>query len=510
VGGGAQSIVTADLGNGHQDIVVLGSPPGDASSVSVLLGNGNGTFKPAITTKLLPGANAIAVGDFNHDGKLDLVVTNPVKNLVEVLRGNGDGTFQPNPLILTAGAGASSVAVGDFQHNGNLDLAVTNSVSNTVSVFLGNGNGTFQAVKNITLGNTTVSGGVVSMGAINLVAGPVAVAAADLGNGQVDLVVANNASNSVSVLLGNGDGTFRRGQTIKGVANSQAVMVADFNHDGKPDVIIEQIAGGDAAQTSETVLLGNGDGTFKPPISRFLGQGLIGLAVGDFNGDGKTDIAAADGFGTTVDVFSGNGNGTFAATPSDFQTGGGPFGVATGDFNGDGRPDLAVANSIGNTVGVLLNTSGRAGTTTTLRVSVPSAAVGQKETLTATVTSPAGKPSGTVTFFDGTRVLGTAPLNAAGQATLTVSLSLGSHSLKASFGGNSAFDPSTSAVVIEPVHATPLFDGSVVQGTSAPNANGKAASTTPFATPGGHRIKAVSDSDSLFAAALASLLEQVS
>src|SRR5262249_55615222 len=227
VGGGARSILTADVGNGHQDIVVLGSPTGSSSSVSVLLGNGNGTFRPAITTHLPVQANSLAVGDFNHDGKLDLVFTNSSNNTVEVLRGNGDGTFQSNPLILPVGAGPTSVAVGDFQHDGKLGLAVTNSGSNTVSVLLGNGDGTFHAARNIAVGTV-----------------PTSVAAVDLGNGQVDLVVTNLVSNNVSVLLGNGDGTFRSGQTIA-AANASNVAVGDFNGDGKPDVFVEEITQGD-------------------------------------------------------------------------------------------------------------------------------------------------------------------------------------------------------------------------------------------------------------------------
>src|SRR5262245_20479918 len=165
VGGGARSILTADLGNGHQDIVVLGSPIGSSTSVSVLLGNGNGTFQRPLTTNLPVAANSLAVGDFNRDGKLDLVLTNSSNNTVEVLRGNGDGTFQSNPLILPVGAGPVSVAVGDFQHNGKLGLAVTNSGSNTVSVLLGNGDSTFQAARNIAVGTV-----------------PTSVAAVDLGN----------------------------------------------------------------------------------------------------------------------------------------------------------------------------------------------------------------------------------------------------------------------------------------------------------------------------------------
>jgi Ca2+-binding RTX toxin-like protein len=312
----------------------------------VLLGNGDGTFKRAITTNLPVQANSLAVGDFNRDGKLDLVFTNNSNNTVEVLRGNGDGTFQSNPLILPVGAGPTSVAVGDFQHDGKLELAVTNGNSNTVSVLLGNGDGTFQAARNIAVGTV-----------------PTSVVAVDLGNGQVDLVVANLSSNNVSVLLGNGDGTFRSGQTIA-VANASNAMVGDFNGDGKPDVMIEELPPGDAIATSEVVLFGNGDGTLHPGATQLLGSSLFGLAVADFSGDGKQDIAVLNPLGplggNLLEVFSGNGDGTFATPPDNFPTGGDPFGVAAGDFNGDGRPDLAVANAIGGNVGVLLNTSATA------------------------------------------------------------------------------------------------------------------------------------------------------
>src|SRR5262249_41228784 len=149
------------------------------------------------------------------------------------------------------------------------------------------------------------------------------------------------------------------------------------------------------------------------PISQFAGGGLIGLAVGDFNGDGKLDFATANGIGSGVDVFTGNGDGTFAGPkniPDSFNN----FGLATGDFNGDGRPDLAVANTFGNSVGVLLNNGGKpvaAATMTTLGTSMRSAVVGQAVTLTATVTSFVGTPAGTVTFFDGSTALGSATLD---------------------------------------------------------------------------------------------------
>jgi hypothetical protein len=503
----------------------------------VLLGNGDGTFKPAITTHPPVAANSVAAGDFNRDGKLDLVFTNSSNNTVEVLRGNGDGTFQSNPLILPVGAGPLSVAVGDFRHIGKLDLAVTNSGSDTVSVLLGNGDGTFQAAKNLTVGTV-----------------PTTVAAVDLGNGQVDLVVANLFSNNVSVLLGNGDGTFRLGQTIAGVANASNVMMGDFNGDGKPDVMVEELPPGDAIATSEVVLFGNGDGTLHPGATQFLGSSLIGLAVGDFSGDGKQDIAVLNPLGplggSLLDVFSGNGDGTFAAPPDNFQTGGDPFGVAAGDFNSDGRPDLALANTIGDNVGVLLNSSARtaAATLTALRTSTATAVFGQTETLTATVTSPAGTPTGLVTFFDGATALGSAPVNAAGQATLPVSLGLGAHALTASYGGNPAFAASTSAAVSEsvgraasavalaasanpvgqdrsvrftatvtavapgagaPTGAVTFFDGETVLGTVPLGATGKATLTKSFSTLGGHTIRAAYAGSANFLGSSQAVTEQV-
>src|SRR5262249_34935690 len=163
-----------------------------------------------------------------------------------------------------------------------------------------------------------------------------------------------------------------------------------------------QFAGADAGEWLVTVLPGDGDGTFGAPITRDSGFGSIGLAVGDFDGDGKLDFATAQAFGTQGDGVPGNGDGTFG-TPRFFASGGASLGPpASGDFNGDGRPDLVVPLDFSNAVGVLLNTTGQAAaTTTTLNTSVPSAVFGQTQTLTATVNSAAGTPPGTVTFFDG-------------------------------------------------------------------------------------------------------------
>jgi hypothetical protein len=548
VGSQPNTVVTADLnGDGKQDVVVLneGEFPDRVSSVSVLLGNGDGSFGPAITTSLLPGATSAAVGDFNRDGKADLAVTSGLNNSVEILQGNGDGTFQANPLVIPVGTqqnfmgSIQPVAVGDFLHNGKLDLAVANPGSNTVSVLLGNGDGTFGPRVEYPVGTV-----------------PLSVAALDLGNGHVDLVVANHDSSDVSVLVGNGDGTFQPAQNIDVKAQAfgldshpLTLRGGDFNGDGKPDVLISQFAGADAGESLVTVLLGNGDGTLRSPITRDVGFGSIGLAVNDFDGDGKLDFAMSEAFGGQLRVFPGNGDGTFGS-PRAFASGGAfPGSPASGDFNGDGRPDLVVPIPFSNAVGVLLNTSGQAAaTTTTLNTSVPAAVFGQAQTLTANVSSPAGTPTGNVTFFDGKTALGSAPLNAAGQATLTVALAIGNHVLTASFGGSNAFDPSTSAAVagtvspaatavvlsastnpvrtgapvtftatvtaVAPGAGTPtgtvtFFDGGTVLGTVKVNANGQASLTLSLAIVGSHAIKAAYSGDSNFTAGSQTIAEQV-
>jgi hypothetical protein len=352
------SIVTADVDNdAKQDIVVLnqGQIPNRTSSVSVLFGKGDGSFQPAVTTSLLAGATAVATGDFDRDGQLDLAITSGLNNSVEVLRGNGDGTFQDNHLIIPVGnqgtftPSIQSVVVGDFLHNGKLGLAVVNPGSNTLSVLLGNGDGTFQPRVDLPVGSS-----------------PVSVVAVDLGHGNIDLAIANRASRDLSILVGNGDGTFQPAQTVDvkfqsfGIDSQPFTLKAgDFDRDGKLDLVISQFVGFDVGESFVTVLRGKGDGTFQAPIHTDIGVNLIGLAVVDFNRDGKLDLAAADsGFVTgAAQVFLGNGDGTFGNRNIFPTNGGAAFGVATGDFNRDGRADLAVANTFSDDVRVLLNTS---------------------------------------------------------------------------------------------------------------------------------------------------------
>jgi hypothetical protein len=346
--------------DGKLDLVVANAGFGGLpvpGHVSVLLGNGDGTFEAAPTVAAGKAPRSVAVGDFNSDGLPDLAVANEGdRNLgdpgnVSVLLTRGDGTFQA-ALTFTAGNHPQSVTVGDFNGDGKPDLAVANAGNlnlgdpGNVSVLLGNGDGTFGAPLTFATGTAPLS---VAVGDFN-------------GDEKPDLAVANFSSRTVSVLLGNGDGTFQAPLTFTtGTRRPRFVAVGDFNGDGKPDLaVIMQIT----LLTGEvSVLLGNGDGTFQAPLSFPSGRNPRSVAAGDFNGDGLPDLAVANsgdafnGHPGNVSVLLGNGDGTFQA-PLTFATANFPVSVAVGDFNGDGKPDLAVANSSFNVSVVLGNGNG--------------------------------------------------------------------------------------------------------------------------------------------------------
>jgi hypothetical protein len=268
---------------------------------------------------------------------------------VAVLLGNRDGTFQPAQAF-GAGPNPQSVAVADFDSDGILDLAIANNVdpNGTVSILTGNGDGTFQAVRSFAAG-----------------AAPVFVTVADLnGDGRPDLALANDSpgsyfrGNPVNVLLGNGDGTFQAAQPYTAGPSPQAVAAADFNGDGIPDLVVAN--GGDyfGLFKGVSILLGMGDGTFQPAQNYTVDTGSpASVAVKDFNGDGILDLAVADADSSSspgrVNILLGNGDGTFRAGQS-YSVGSSPQAVAVGEFNGDGHSDLAVTNTIFGTVSLLL------------------------------------------------------------------------------------------------------------------------------------------------------------
>jgi len=339
---GARAIVTADLNlDGNLDLAIVADNPGVVGKPGltyVYLGTGLGTF-PAPNDYPADNPNSVAVGDFNGDGALDLVVTAGPPG-VAVLLGNGDGTFQA-PVTYSVGYHSVAVAVGDFNGDGHLDLAVAtcNSCGTTyttgeIAILLGNGDGTFQPAQNYPAGIA-----------------PSDVAIADLnGDGILDLAVANSAYNQgwYTILLGKGDGTFQPAVSYQLTGAAYSVAVGDFNLNGIPDLVI-------GASPYMSILLGVGDGTFQPPIN-YPGMGTV--AIGDMNGDGKPDLVSS-GVGTdAVSVMLGNGNGTFQpaiVNPAGPGVGGCCVanGVTVADFNGDGKLDVAVLG-LYNAIAVLL------------------------------------------------------------------------------------------------------------------------------------------------------------
>ncbi len=316
-----------------------------------------GTGKAAITwsnpqsptTGAYP--DALAVGDFNNDGIPDLAVPSASTGTLTILPGKGDGTFTATASSLQAGSDPLAIVAGDFNGDGIIDLAVANSGANNLSIFLGNGDGSF-----------TVSASHPPTGS-----NPAAMVVGDFnGDGIPDLAVANGGSSTVTVELGNGDGTFTPSPLSSETGGQpRSMAIGDFNGDGILDLVV---AGGYSGSTP-AVLLGNGDGSFTATVPLTLPQNFAPYSVvtGDFNQDGKLDLAIANYYstGSSLLIFLGNGDGTFAATAA------GPTGIANAtelavaDINGDGNPDLVETSYY--QLGILLgNGDGSFATATTL------------------------------------------------------------------------------------------------------------------------------------------------
>ena len=318
--------------DGKLDIAVADTSGGN---VAVFLGDGRGGFGPA-TTFSSGGSDpeGVVVGDFNGDGNLDLATTNWPSGTIGILLGSGSGGFTTT-TVSSGGNWPDAIAVGDFNHDGKLDLAVANGNSNTVSILLGNGNGTFSAPATYSTGGSWPQG--IAVGDFN-------------GDGNLDVVVSNFGSGNVGVLLGNGDGTFGPATTYStGGTWPMGMAVGDFNGDGKLDLAV-------ANQSSGTVgvLLGNGKGGFSAATTSSTGGTTANqVAIGDFNKDGIPDLVVTNGGSGTVGLLLGNGDGTFAPVTTYSSGGSGTYWVAVADFNGDGSSDLAVGNQSSNTVGVM-------------------------------------------------------------------------------------------------------------------------------------------------------------
>ena len=464
-----ESVAVADLnGDGKADLVVASQgcfTCGDGS-VSVLLGNGDGTFQPFVAYD--SGGvftYSVAVADANRDGKPDIIVTNyygectseDCDGTVSVLIGNGDGTFLPAVIYDLPSQNPDSIVVADLNNDGKPDLVVGNWNSG-VAVMLGNGDGTFQpAVPYAEFGNFS------------------SVAVADVNHdGKLDVVAdgSNQAGGVVSVLLGNGDGTLQPAVNYASGAPSgywaNSVAVADLRGDGKLDVVVANYL------NSVGVLLGNGDGSFQPAVLYNTGGLAAYAAVVDVNGDGKPDVVVSNVTGNSpgsVGVLLGNGDGTFQSVVS--------FGafnaaaLAIADVNGDGRPDLAVTTASEYLQVLLNNTGPHTPTTTTLASSANPARLKQTVTYTAEVTSQSSTASGTVTFQDNGVTIATVRLsdNRALSSASYPTKSL--HSITATYSGDLKNGWSTSPVLTEEVGKAPYASVTTLATSGSPSLQGQ-------------------------------------
>lgn len=329
------SLTTADFNaDGQSDVAVVNrnistNGLGASGSVSVLLGNGDGTLRPKFDYPVGKNPEFVMSADVNRDGRPDLVAANTYERSVSVLLNNGDGTFR-SQLSYATGNGPKSVEVGDFNGDGLVDLATGNALANTISILMGNGDGTFRA-------NIEFSAGTV----------PGRVRVADVnGDGRLDVIVTNADmyTGKVSILLGNGDGSFKPPVTYETGRNNGFVEVFDANRDGRSDIATVNSNNG-----SVSVLLGDGDGTFRPRVNFSVGSSPEGLVAVDINRDGLLDLVTAPFDPKSISILLGNGDGTFKPK-MDIPLLVRASNLANADLNGDGRMDLITVDAPPNTV----------------------------------------------------------------------------------------------------------------------------------------------------------------
>ena len=489
-------------GDGIEDLAIANSGAvttvATGPTVTILLGNGDGNFS-SVPTSSATGASpeAIAVGDFNQDGVLDLAVANFGDNNLSILLGNGDGTFTASPSSPAVGIGPVSLAAADFNGDGILDLAVVNQGSNDLILLVGNGDGTFaRAPTNQQTGSA-----------------PYLVATADFnGDGVPDLAVLNNnnGQNTLTIFLGSGTGGFNLVSTGPGTGNIADVLaIGDFNGDGRPDLalahsVISGALPNQVATVTVSILTGNGDGTFKAGSQLIFTSPNGGAAdaafVSDFNGDGKPDLAIqsqsqlAGHIPEMITVLPGDGTGIFSNPGITASLGYSPSPLALGDLNGDGIPDVAAvaSNALGagnlpasvyillaedqsasataNGVVVPVATgnnlvvasyagdsnyqpsvsssvtllAGKGNPVVSVTPSSNPAAYGASEMLTAKVTGTGLPPTGTVTFYDGAGQLSAISLSSGAATYVTAAFTVGTHVISVAYSGDSNYNSGTS------------------------------------------------------------------
>jgi hypothetical protein len=452
IGGGTfiESMImnTTDFnGDGYADLAVVDFFDEHgyyAPSGNVLLGGAknlftsSGNFGIGISPDGSFSAAPPAIGDFNHDGYLDIAVAtnnfyenSGYSSALQVSFGDGKGNFPTSGPVLDTNS--NFIAAGDFNGDGKADLASLDG--STFEILIGMGDGTFAPPVTYAVG-----------------ANPVFVLQKDLnGDGKRDVIVVNRDSNDVSILLGKGDGTFLPQKTFAAGKFPVSAVTGDFNRDGKIDIAV-------ASSTGVSVLLGNGNGTFQPEVTYSATGPMTSLVAASWREDGISDIIGITPATRAFVVLPGVGNGTFSA-PVVYPLDRNPWQMVAGDFNHDGATDLAFIGAASdrgdatgrgfNNVGSLVIFYNQGGDHVTLASSLSRPKANQSVTFTARVTTSYGEtgtPTGKVTFMDGTHTLGSAYLNM-GTAKITASFTAGTHQILAEYGGNTTFNPNHSSTL---------------------------------------------------------------
>ena len=339
----AYHIVSADFNN--DTIPDLAITQWSTNQVTVLLGNGRGGFATGATLSTGIRPNFIATGNLNGAGGIDMAVTNGSgARDVTLFFNDGAGTsWSTNTLNIGSDADVSSLVAASLTSSTdtNIDLFIVKNSGVTTDfyeVWQGDGAGTFTEI-------TSASGGTGNE--------PLFVATADInGDTKPDMIIANYADNSLTVLLGNGNGTFSEatGSPINVGSQPRSISTGNLNSDAHVDLAVTNLG-----SNAITILLGNGDGTFDEGGSFQVSSQPASNAIADFDGDGFSDIAVSRWSVSTVSIYYGNGDGTFKSIPTSVTVGTNPFFLVAADFDKDGRTDLAVTNYGSNNVTILMN-----------------------------------------------------------------------------------------------------------------------------------------------------------
>jgi hypothetical protein len=403
-----EAVATGDFnGDGIPDVVVSEVGNSGSTGVTVYLGRGDGTFSAGVSYGPSSDMIAVAVGDFNGDGKLDIAAIDDDSQSVQILLGNGDGSFSIAGLFATDSVSSpypNNLVVGDFNKDGKLDIAVSNYDGN-VGVLLGHGDGSFAGTVSYSTGEALT---------------PASIVAADInGDGYLDLAVPSYSDGqpAVAVFLGNTDnsGTFQAPTSVSLNGEPNFAAIGDLNGDGKLDMAVTE-RDGLTYDGQVEVFLGNGNGGFSAPVayqaSLFGGVAAdsypANIAIADVNGDGKLDLVYLNSDWGTLAVAAGNGDGTVAA-PIEFPTTEDPWGMAMVDLTGDGAMDVLTGDDDGGGFNVMINGNGSAANPNySIGTQTPSQSVtaGGSATYTVNLAGTNGY-NGTVTFSCGNLPAGT-------------------------------------------------------------------------------------------------------